>query len=102
MKLPSTLSASAPRKPKKPTKRARGQKAAAASGNDLTSPMQGTIVKAAVSNGDQVAEGDLVVVLEAMKMEQPISAHRAGVIAGLIDVGTSIASGEVICQIVDE
>lgn len=102
VKLPSTLSASAPRKPKKPTKRARGQKAAAASGNDLTSPMQGTIVKAAVSNGDQVAEGDLVVVLEAMKMEQPISAHRAGVIAGLIDVGTSIASGEVICQIVDE
>ena len=45
--------------------------------------MQGTIVKVAVSDGDLVAEGDLVVVLEAMKMEQPLTAHRVGTMTGL-------------------
>ncbi|WP_424224131.1 acetyl-CoA carboxylase biotin carboxyl carrier protein subunit [Brooklawnia sp.] len=63
--------------------------------------MQGTIVKTAVANGDQVAEGDLVAVLEAMKMEQPISAHRGGVVQRLVEAGTTLGSGEVICQIVD-
>ncbi|MGH3384293.1 MAG: biotin carboxylase N-terminal domain-containing protein, partial [Nocardioidaceae bacterium] len=64
---------------KKPAKRGGGKKAAAAaSGDALTSPMQGTIVKLAVEDGAVVAEGDLVVVLEAMKMEQPLTAHKAG------------------------
>ena len=58
---------------------AAGRKAGAAvSGDALTCPMQGTIVKIAVADGDTVAEGDLVVVLEAMKMEQPLHAHKAG------------------------
>ena len=81
-------------------KRSRAGQAAAASGNALTSPMQGTIVKVAVSEGDTVAEGDLVVVLEAMKMEQPLNAHRAGVITGLTaEVGGAVTSGAVICEI---
>ena len=73
---------------------------AAASGDALTAPMQGTIVKIAVAEGDTVAEGDLVVVLEAMKMEQPISAHKAGVITGLTaTVGDVIPAGTAICEI---
>lgn len=102
VKVPASLGASTgPVKPKKPVRRARGAKVSEASGDDLTAPMQGTIVKAAVAEGDQVAEGDLVVVLEAMKMEQPISAHRSGVVRGLVAVGTPLGSGEVICQITD-
>ncbi len=74
----------------------------AASGNTLSSPMQGTIVKVAVGEGDTVAEGDLIVVLEAMKMEQPLTAHRAGVVAKLAaTVGGSVTAGAVICDIVD-
>ena len=76
--------------------------AVAASGNTLTSPMQGTIVKVAVGEGDVVAEGDLVVVLEAMKMEQPLVAHRAGTVAALAaGVGGMVAAGSAICEIVD-
>jgi acetyl-CoA/propionyl-CoA carboxylase biotin carboxyl carrier protein len=70
------------------------------SGDALTSPMQGTIVKVAVSEGDTVAEGDLVVVLEAMKMEQPLYAHRAGVIGALTaEVGATVPPGAPICTI---
>lgn len=76
--------------------------ATAASGNDLTSPMQGTLVKVAVANGDVVAEGDLVVVLEAMKMEQPLTAHRSGTITGLsATAGETIAAGAVVATIED-
>jgi len=75
---------------------------AAASGDALTAPMQGTIVKVAVSDGDTVAAGDLVVVLEAMKMEQPINAHKAGAITGLAaEPGAVVSSGAVICEIKD-
>jgi acetyl-CoA/propionyl-CoA carboxylase biotin carboxyl carrier protein len=64
--------------------------------------MQGTIVKVAVEDGQQVQAGDLVVVLEAMKMEQPINAHKAGTIKGLTaQVGASITSGAAICEIKD-
>jgi acetyl-CoA/propionyl-CoA carboxylase, biotin carboxylase, biotin carboxyl carrier protein len=74
----------------------------AAGGNALTSPMQGTIVKVAVAEGDVVAEGDLVVVLEAMKMEQPLTAHRAGTITGLrATAGETVAAGAVIATIED-
>jgi acetyl-CoA/propionyl-CoA carboxylase biotin carboxyl carrier protein len=64
--------------------------------------MQGTIVKVAVSDGDTVAEGDLVVVLEAMKMEQPITAHKAGTVSGLAaEVGAPVQAGATICTIAD-
>ena len=90
-------------KPAKAKKRSRsGGAAAAAGGNALTSPMQGTIVKVAVAEGDVVAEGDLVVVLEAMKMEQPLTAHRAGTITGLAAVaGETVSAGAVIATIED-
>jgi acetyl-CoA/propionyl-CoA carboxylase biotin carboxyl carrier protein len=62
--------------------------------------MQGTIVKVAVEEGQQVEAGDLIVVLEAMKMEQPINAHKSGMIAGLsAEVGTTVANGAVLCRI---
>ena len=71
-------------------------------GTVLASPMQGTIVNVAVTEGSQVSEGELVVVLEAMKMEQPLVAHRAGTIRGLTAaVGTSVSAGTAICEIVD-
>ncbi|MFF1396958.1 acetyl-CoA carboxylase biotin carboxyl carrier protein subunit, partial [Streptomyces sp. NPDC058287] len=74
----------------------------AASGDTLASPMQGTIVKVAVEEGQEVKEGDLVVVLEAMKMEQPLNAHRTGIIKGLnAEIGASITSGATICEIKD-
>ena len=77
--------------------RRRGRRpAAAASGDAVTSPMQGTIVKVAVSEGQAVAAGDLVVVLEAMKMEQPLNAHKAGTVTGLTaEVGAAVTSGAV-------
>jgi acetyl-CoA/propionyl-CoA carboxylase biotin carboxyl carrier protein len=72
----------------------------AASGDAVTSPMQGTIVKIAVADGDEVAEGDVIVVLEAMKMEQPLKAHKSGVVSGLTaQVGATVASGAVICEV---
>ena len=74
----------------------------AVAGTTLMSPMQGTIVKVAVVDGAAVAEGDLVVVLEAMKMEQPLLAHRAGRVAALTAaVGSSVSAGSAICEIVD-
>ena len=70
------------------------------SGKTLTSPMQGTIVKVAVDEGGTVSEGDLVVVLEAMKMEQPLVAHRSGVVSKLAAVvGAGVSAGTAICDI---
>ncbi|MFA6298911.1 MAG: biotin carboxylase N-terminal domain-containing protein [Nocardioides sp.] len=85
---------------KKP-KRAAGKKAgAAASGDSVASPMQGTIVKIAVEEGQEVAEGDVIVVLEAMKMEQPLKAHKAGTVTGLqAEVGVTVTNGAVICEL---
>ncbi|RYJ24805.1 biotin carboxylase [Streptomyces sp. L-9-10] len=86
----------------KPKRRAAKKSASAASGDTLASPMQGTIVKVAVEEGQEVKEGDLVVVLEAMKMEQPLNAHRSGTIKGLAaEVGASLTSGAAICEIKD-
>ena len=86
----------------KPRKRGGGHGGAAASGDSLTSPMQGTIVKVAVEDGATVEAGDLVVVLEAMKMEQPITAHKAGTVTGLsAEVGATVTSGAVLCTIAD-
>ncbi|MEJ1113503.1 biotin carboxylase N-terminal domain-containing protein [Paenarthrobacter sp. CCNWYY172] len=75
--------------------RSAGAAAAAAGGNALTSPMQGTIVKVAAAEGDVVAEGDLIVVLEAMKMEQPLTAHKAGTVRGL-----AATAGETVAAVV--
>ena len=73
-----------------------------ASGDSLNSPMQGTVVKIVKSNGDRVEPGDLIVVLEAMKMEQPLIAHKAGTIAKLqVSVGETVASGSTLCVIED-
>ncbi|WKU44935.1 biotin carboxylase N-terminal domain-containing protein [Streptomyces sp. VNUA116] len=86
----------------KPKRRAAKKAGSAASGDALTSPMQGTIVKVAVEEGQEVAEGELIVVLEAMKMEQPLNAHRAGTVKGITaEVGASVSSGAVICEIKD-
>ena len=75
-------------------------RATASSNGALTSPMQGTIVKVAIEDGATVGPGDLVVVLEAMKMEQPLVAHRAGRVRGLAAaVGQTVSAGSVICEI---
>nr|MCH9762597.1 biotin/lipoyl-binding protein [Actinomycetes bacterium] len=87
------------RKKPKPRKRGGGGNSAA-SGDSVTAPMQGTVVKVAVEEGQTVAEGDLVVVLEAMKMENPVTAHKDGVITGLAaDAGAAITQGTVLCEI---
>jgi len=84
-------------------KRGKRKKAgAAASGDAVATPMQGTIVKVAVEEGQQVEAGDLVVVLEAMKMEQPLNAHKAGTVTGLTaETGATVPTGTVLCEIKD-
>jgi len=83
-------------------RRAAARAAAAPGGDALTSPMQGTIVKVAVAEGQAVAAGDLVVVLEAMKMEQPLTAHKAGTIVSLTaQVGAGVTAGATLCEIKD-
>ncbi|MCC2322836.1 acetyl/propionyl/methylcrotonyl-CoA carboxylase subunit alpha [Cellulomonas xiejunii] len=83
------------------TARARAARTGGSNGTVLSSPMQGTIVKVAVAEGALVAEGDLVVVLEAMKMEQPLVAHRAGTVQSLTAaVGANVSAGGAICDIV--
>ncbi|MDQ6873886.1 MAG: biotin/lipoyl-binding protein, partial [Actinomycetota bacterium] len=85
---------------KKPKRSAAKKSGAAASGDAVASPMQGTIVKVSVEEGAQVGEGDTIVVLEAMKMEQPLKAHKAGTVTGLqAEVGATVSSGALICEI---
>jgi len=73
---------------------------AAATGASLVAPMQGTVVKVAASEGDTVSEGDLIIVVEAMKMEQPLNAHKSGTIAGLtVAQGETVTAGTVVCEI---
>jgi acetyl-CoA/propionyl-CoA carboxylase biotin carboxyl carrier protein len=84
-----------------PRRRSAKKVGAAIGGDALTSPMQGTIVKVAVEEGQEVEAGDLVVVLEAMKMEQPLNAHKSGTITTLAaQTGAAVTSGEVICSII--
>ncbi|MER7519432.1 biotin/lipoyl-containing protein, partial [Streptomyces sp. NPDC126499] len=86
----------------KPKRRSTKKSGPTASGDTLASPMQGTIVKIAVEEGQEVKEGDLIVVLEAMKMEQPLNAHKSGTVKGLTaEVGASLTSGAAICEIKD-
>jgi acetyl-CoA/propionyl-CoA carboxylase biotin carboxyl carrier protein len=90
--------AGAAKKPKRTTKKT----GTAASGDAVTSPMQGTIVKVAVTEGQTVAEGDPIIVLEAMKMEQPLKAHKPGTVTGLAaEVGATVTNGAIICELKD-
>ncbi|WP_280313442.1 acetyl/propionyl/methylcrotonyl-CoA carboxylase subunit alpha [Nocardia abscessus] len=87
------------RKKPKPRKRG-GAGGGAASGDAVTAPMQGTVVKVAVEEGQSVEAGDLIVVLEAMKMENPVNAHKAGVVTGLsVETGAAITQGTVLAEI---
>lgn len=85
-----------------PPKRNAGSVVATATGDSVKAPMQSTIVKLAVAEGDRVVKGDLVIVLEAMKMEQPIAAHKDGVIANVnATVGATVSSGHLLLNILD-
>jgi acetyl-CoA/propionyl-CoA carboxylase biotin carboxyl carrier protein len=85
----------------KTRKRGGGAKAAV-SGDAVTAPMQGTIVKVAVEEGQVVEAGELVVVLEAMKMENPVTAHKAGTVTGLsVEVGSAVTQGTALLEIKD-
>jgi acetyl-CoA/propionyl-CoA carboxylase, biotin carboxylase, biotin carboxyl carrier protein len=105
--LPAALAAGAAQSPAQRAQprrqRGRGGSAGGApSGNALTAPMQGTVIKVAVTEGQQVSAGDLVLVLEAMKMEQPVNAHKPGVITNLAaQAGATLTSGASICEILD-
>lgn len=78
----------------------RAKKANAASGDAIAAPMQGTVVKVAVEEGQRVEAGELIAVVEAMKMEQPLTAHKSGVVTSLnAAVGATLATGDVICEI---
>ncbi len=71
-------------------------------GDGLTSPMQGTVVKIAAGEGDFVEIGDLVIVLEAMKMEQPLMAHKSGIVTNLVAIiGENVLNGARLCDIID-
>jgi acetyl-CoA/propionyl-CoA carboxylase biotin carboxyl carrier protein len=86
----------------KPRKRAGGKSSATVSGDAVAAPMQGTIVKVAVADGAQVEAGELVVVLEAMKMENPVTAHKGGTVTGLtVSTGDAVTQGTVLMEIKD-
>ncbi|NRQ49883.1 acetyl/propionyl/methylcrotonyl-CoA carboxylase subunit alpha [Aeromicrobium stalagmiti] len=95
----SAVAAGGAKKAKRKAGKAAG---AAASGDSLVAPMQGTVVKVTVEEGQTVSAGDQIIVVEAMKMEQPINAHKDGVVTGLtVTVGGPIGSGEVVAEIKD-
>jgi acetyl-CoA/propionyl-CoA carboxylase biotin carboxyl carrier protein len=84
------------------TRKRHGKGAPKTSGDAVTAPMQGTVIKVAVSDGDTVSTGDLVVVLEAMKMENPVTAHKTGTIKSLaVEPGSPVGQGAVLCEIKD-
>ncbi|HTW21848.1 MAG TPA: biotin carboxylase N-terminal domain-containing protein [Mycobacteriales bacterium] len=102
--LPGGLgSGAAPARRKPPSAHRAATGGGALSGDALTAPMQGTIVKVVAEEGQQVEAGDIVVVLEAMKMEQPLNAHRAGRVVDLsAQIGNVVGAGELLCRIVEE
>ena len=84
------------------TRKRHGKGAPKTSGDAVTAPMQGTVIKVAVSDGDTVSTGDLIVVLEAMKMENPVTAHKTGTIKSLaVEPGSPVGQGAVLCEIKD-
>jgi acetyl-CoA/propionyl-CoA carboxylase biotin carboxyl carrier protein len=89
-------------RPRSGRARAGGGGGGGASSDALTSPMQGTIVKIVAAEGERVTAGDTVVVLEAMKMEQPLTAHKDGTVTGLaVEPGQTVSAGTVICRLTD-
>jgi acetyl-CoA/propionyl-CoA carboxylase biotin carboxyl carrier protein len=89
--------------PPPPRRRSAAGQASTTSGNAVKAPMQATIIKVAVTEGQHVVKGDLVAVLEAMKMEQPLTAHRDGVVTRVTATpGTTVSSGTVLLEILDE
>ena len=85
---------------KKAKKRRSGGAKKAASGDAVVAPMQGTVIKVEVEEGQEVAEGDTVVVLEAMKMENPVKAHKAGTVTGLAtEAGAGVGKGDVLMEL---
>ena len=96
--LPADLGGAAPAAA--PKRRRSARTGGAPSGDAVAAPMQGTVIKVAVQEGQEVEAGELLVVLEAMKMEQPLNAHKAGTVTGLTaKVGTTVPSGTVLCEI---
>ena len=96
------LGGSGPAPARAATRKRHGKGAPKTSGDAVTAPMQGTVIKVAVSDGDTVSAGDLVVVLEAMKMENPVTAHKNGTIKSLaVEPGSSVGQGVVLCEIKD-
>jgi len=101
---PATTSAAGPAaaQPRRGGRRSGSAGGGQAAGNALVSPMQGTIVKIVAADGQQVSAGDTIVVLEAMKMEQPLTANKAGTVSGLaVEVGQTVSAGAVICELSD-
>jgi len=100
--LPARLGAPASTVPAAPRRRGAAGAVSTASGDSVKSPMQATVVKLAVAEGDRVVAGDLVLVLEAMKMEQPLTAHKDGTVARLdATVGATVGAGHVLLDIAD-
>ncbi|MFC4566061.1 biotin/lipoyl-containing protein, partial [Nocardiopsis mangrovi] len=100
--LPAGLGGGERKAAKKPSRRGGRAAGTAVGGDALVSPMQGTVVKVVAEDGGLVAEGDTVVVIEAMKMEQPLTAHKPGTVTGLtVTAGETIANGGVVCEIKD-
>jgi acetyl-CoA/propionyl-CoA carboxylase biotin carboxyl carrier protein len=103
--LPAGLGAAGPAQQSRRGPRGRRSERTAAgqaSGDELASPMQGTIIKIVASEGERVSAGDTIVVLEAMKMEQPLTAHKDGTVTGLsVEIGQTVPAGGIICQLKD-
>ena len=98
--LPSDMAIGSAGGAKKPARKIGKKSGGAGSGDSVVAPMQGTIVKIAVTEGQEVSQGDLVIVLEAMKMEQPLTAHKSGIISGLTaEVGATVPTGTELMEI---
>jgi len=101
--MPVGLSSGGVKQKKPPVARHQRTTLGSLNSDAVQSPMQGTVVKIAVKNGQKVSQGELLFVIEAMKMEQPISAHKDGFIGDLsVEVGASVANGAVLLEIRDE
>ena len=100
--LPKNLAIGNQKSNTKKTTRKKAASVVAATGNSIVAPMQGTVVKVAVELGAVVAVGDLVMVIEAMKMEQPLTAHKSGTISSIsAEIGITVQSGTILCEITD-